>query len=212
MKFPFFSLIGALAGLGWIGTSHGAVLSNEILLSGRGGGTLAGGPYANDCSLGGRLTAGAFASQGIFELYSTTTNACIDLKAGGGSLGVAHSWFLISPGAEISPATVASFPNLLGTGTTVSASLDTVFYLGVWTDTTSANGMLPGPSVGDHFGWAQVVNESTGLRLISQASETTGAGIYAATLTVVPEPANLGLLCGGLLVLSRAHRRGRKTR
>lgn len=181
---------------------NAAVISTEITLGSRSGG-FGGGPHADDCGLGGLLTAGAAGTQGIFELYSTNGGGCVDLKAGYGSLGANHRWFTISPGAEISPTTVSGYANLLGTDTQVSAALNAAFYLGVWTDTN----LSTTPSVGDHFGWVQVINEPTGLSIIAQGTETTGAGIYAGTLTAVPETTSTMLLASGLVLVPLARRR-----
>jgi hypothetical protein len=72
------------------------------------------------------------------------------------------------------------------------------FYVGLYTGSAvPVNGIYPNPL----FGWAQLVNNGGVIELLDGALEYGGAGIYAGTEIIIPEPRALALAALGALLL-----------
>jgi hypothetical protein len=72
------------------------------------------------------------------------------------------------------------------------------FYVGLYTGPNfPANGIYSDPL----FGWAELINNNGVIELLDSALEYGGAGIYAGTEIIIPEPRALALAALGTLLL-----------
>jgi hypothetical protein len=74
------------------------------------------------------------------------------------------------------------------------------FYVGLYTGHFPQNGIYQDPV----FGWALFVNNQGVIQMLDSALEYGGAGIYAGTQTIIPEPCTIAFFAlGSLLLASR---------
>ncbi len=102
------------------------------------------------------------------------------------TLGSAQVWFQVAPGTAIDAALVLGEPDFWGVTFTQPMPGDP-WLLGYWMD----DSFLYDPNPGDCFGWVRLVDTPSGLVVVDDAMENSGAGIYAGTRIVVPEPSNM---------------------
>ena len=124
--------------------------------------------------------------------------------------GIGHTWYRVLDGTVIDPAFAGSaIPFAHSPTSSLSGPIQMTsggsFLLGFWLD---ANGDRIA-DLGDRFGWARLTYATgSGLTLLDNAIEDSGAGIIAGTTTVAPEPSS-SLLLALSLGLSLACRKTR---
>ena len=122
------------------------------------------------------------------------------LDAYGGTLGIAHRWFVVDYGElidwETALASDAFADNMTAEYGSLYLEQGQSIYLGF---------QLGGAS--GQYGWAELYFDNYAVSVLSSATERTGLGIYAGTGTAVPEPATTGLLLMGTLALVWRKRR-----
>ena len=123
------------------------------------------------------------------------------LDAYGGTLGIAHRWFVVDYGElidwETALASDAFADNMTAEYGSLYLEQGESIYLGF---------QLGGAS--GQYGWAELYYDNYAVSVLSSATERTGLGIYAGTGTVIPEPATTGLLLMGAAGLVWKRRRG----
>ena len=133
-----------------------------------------------------------------------------ELDAQGGTLGIAHKWFLMDYGElidaaaaddPVDPFAITYFSDLeyYSTVMDVNQSIYIGFQLG----------SMEFSPFQTQYGWVELIYDGDSINYVSSATERTGLGIYAGTGMAVPEPATIGLLSIGALGLAW-RRRNRK--
>ena len=126
------------------------------------------------------------------------------LDAYGGTLGIAHRWFVVDYGELIDWDTALASDAFADTMTAEYESLQLDYgqslYLGF---RLGGSDFLPSIQ----YGWVELYFDGYEVSVLSSATERTGLGIYAGTGTAVPEPATTGLLLMGALALVWRKRR-----
>ena len=116
------------------------------------------------------------------------------LVADGGTLGIAHRWFVVDYGSLIDWDTAlaadAFADNMTGEYGGLHLDYGQSLYLGF-----RLGGTDPIPSI--RYGWAELYFDGNSVSMASSATERTGLGIYAGTGTAVPEPATAVLMLVG---------------
>ena len=115
------------------------------------------------------------------------------------TLGIGHEWYLVSPGDAVGgnlAEQFALFASNLGGPPSLPLPINESVFLGFR--------LLGELGDTDYYGWAELEADGVTVEVLGGAYEDSGRGLFAGTLTVVPEPtvACLSLL-GSLLGFRR---------
>lgn len=169
---------------------------------------IAGSPAANPVPAELRATTQPLMG-GDGAYLQVTIDGTLKLHPSSYTLGIPHTWYVVSQGTVIDPAWISSATPFASSATAdLSGSLQLtngkIFIMGFWLDNGNST-----PGTGDRFGWAKIqYTTASGLVLLDNAIDDSGYGIIAGTTTAVPEPSLPVLTAAGAagLLLKRKRR------